>query len=74
MSYIEETKLMRMVRKVLEEKYGYRDDMKAIAAEHIIDDPKAIDNIINEILDDEVKVSIAVKHAIEREEERIYSW
>lgn len=71
MSFIGESKLVERVRKLLE-KYGYRDDIKAIAAEHIIDDPTAIEQIINEILDDEVKVSVAVKHAIEKEEDKIY--
>lgn len=72
MSFIGESKLLEKVRKALE-KYGYRDDMKAIAAEHIIDNPKIINSIINEILDEEVPVSAAVKHAIEKEEDNIYS-
>lgn len=70
MSYLSETKLMRAIRKKLEE-YGYRDFEQACAAEHIIDDKYAIEAIIADILDDEMSVCAAVKKAVNEEIERM---
>lgn len=70
MSYLSETKLMRAIRKKLEG-YGYGDFEKACAAEHIVDDRFAIEAIINDILDEDMTVSAAVKKAVNEEIERM---